>query len=163
MSQVMYEYIEDVPSKAEHLQHWLANQYDDDTISVNSGENLLSTPLTPPPRSNSRRTNGAPHLQKPWFHGAIPREAANALLAAHGLSDGLFLIRASASSTGDFVLSMTHGGQVKHFQITQRGGSPPWYAIEDGPCFPDISKLVDHYSNSADRLPAKLSCYCLKN
>ncbi|KAL5247465.1 hypothetical protein ACHWQZ_G019368 [Mnemiopsis leidyi] len=161
--EVMYEYIEDVPCKREHLQHWLTNQYDDDTISVNSDNMMMMTsPLTPPPRSNSRRPNTAPHLQKPWFHGCIPREAANSLLAAHGLTDGLFLVRSSASSSGDFVLSMTHGGQVKHFQITQRGGSPPWYAIEDGPCFPDINKLVDHYSASADRLPSKLSCYCLK-
>ncbi|XP_063693372.1 ras-associated and pleckstrin homology domains-containing protein 1-like isoform X2 [Bolinopsis microptera] len=159
--EVMYEYIEDVPSKTEHLQHWLANQYDDDTISVTS-DNMMATPLTPPPRSNSRRQIAAPHTQKPWFHGCIPREAANALLASHGLTDGLFLVRSSATSNGDFVLSMTFGGQVKHFQITQRGGSPPWFAIEDGPCFPDINKLVDHYSVSADRLPAKLSCYCLK-
>ena len=37
--QVVYEYIEDAPNKAEHLQHWLANvgQYDDDALSVTSG------------------------------------------------------------------------------------------------------------------------------
>ena len=102
------------------------------------------------------------HSSQPWYHGQIKREQANTLLSSHGLTDGLFLVRASSNSTADYVLSMSHDKQVKHFQITKRGGRPPWYAIEDGPAFPDLCKLVEHYSNAADRLPAKLSCYCIK-
>lgn len=31
--------------------------------------------------------------------------------------DGLFLVRDSSSSVGDFVLSVYHNGQINHFQI----------------------------------------------
>lgn len=55
--------------------------------------------------------------------------------------DGLFLVRNSSNcNTGDLVLSMTHSGQVKHFQITQRGGR---YIIN-----PRIKSFKDLYSSS---------------
>ena len=148
---IVYEAVPD-----NNVQHWLANHYDSDRMSVASSE-LLGSPLLP-----TTQPPGAGHSSQPWYHGQIKREQANTLLGMHGLTDGLFLVRGSSNSAADYVLSMSHDKQVKHFQITKRGGRPPWYAIEDGPAFPDLCKLVEHYSNAADRLPAKLSCYCIK-
>ncbi|KAL8164560.1 UNVERIFIED_CONTAM: hypothetical protein K2H54_053503 [Gekko kuhli] len=48
-----------------------------------------------------------------WYHGCLPRKEAESLLQ----EDGEFLIRDSRSSTGDYVLSCSWGGQALHFKI----------------------------------------------
>ncbi|XP_038640822.1 breast cancer anti-estrogen resistance protein 3 homolog isoform X2 [Scyliorhinus canicula] len=48
-----------------------------------------------------------------WFHGPIPRQAAEALIER----DGDFLIRESRSSPGDYVLSCTWKHEPLHFKI----------------------------------------------
>ncbi|XP_075758398.1 SH2 domain-containing protein 3A isoform X2 [Pelodiscus sinensis] len=48
-----------------------------------------------------------------WYHGCLPREEAESLLA----EDGDFLIRDSGSSRGDYVLSCRWRGETLHFKI----------------------------------------------
>ena len=41
-----------------------------------------------------------------WFHGALPEHKADALLAQHGMSNGLFLVRENRDK--QLTLSMAH-------------------------------------------------------
>ena len=54
---------------------------------------------------------------QPWFHGKINRRAAEFIISKNGNSDGLFLIRDSNFSLGDYVLSVSCGNQAFHFQV----------------------------------------------
>uniref|UniRef100_A0A8C8VGJ5 SH2 domain-containing protein n=1 Tax=Pelusios castaneus TaxID=367368 RepID=A0A8C8VGJ5_9SAUR len=48
-----------------------------------------------------------------WYHGSLPRQEAQALLA----SEGDFLVRESQGRPGEHVLSVLAGGQCRHFII----------------------------------------------
>ena len=56
-----------------------------------------------------------------WFHGKISREAAVRILGENGNTEGLFLVRESASAPGDLVLSIIHDFKPQHFRIYNRG------------------------------------------
>ncbi|XP_067086567.1 breast cancer anti-estrogen resistance protein 3 isoform X1 [Osmerus mordax] len=51
-----------------------------------------------------------------WYHGPLPRQAAEALLQR----DGDFLVRDSSSSPGSFVLTCQWRDAPQHFRITRR-------------------------------------------
>ena len=53
---------------------------------------------------------------QPWFHGKINRRAAEVVISKNGNGDGLFLLRDSTFSVGDYVLSMSSANQAYHFQ-----------------------------------------------
>lgn len=55
-----------------------------------------------------------------YFHGKISRVEAEGILSAR-LAEGLFLVRVSTSSPGDYVLSLVCSGQTLHFQIKSQG------------------------------------------
>ncbi|KAL7991678.1 hypothetical protein Chor_015934, partial [Crotalus horridus] len=57
------------------------------------------------------------HSSQPWFHHKISREEAHQLILRQGLVDGVFLVRDSQSNPRTFVLSLSHGLKIKHFQI----------------------------------------------
>ena len=54
---------------------------------------------------------------QPWFHGKINRRAAEFVISKNGNGDGLFLLRDSTFSDGDYVLSMSSANQAYHFQV----------------------------------------------
>ena len=56
-----------------------------------------------------------------WFHGNISRERATRVLQENGNWEGLFLVRESTSSPGDFVVSIIHDSKAKHFHIFNHG------------------------------------------
>ncbi|XP_048745066.2 tyrosine-protein kinase HTK16-like [Ostrea edulis] len=101
-----------------------------------------------------------------WYHGKIPREAAESILR-EGLaslqgelagSNGLYLIRDSTSSDKDFVVSVTHDAKVFHFQIKEVFDGH--YKLDEGPTTQGLEKLVAYYENGANGLITKLSRHC---
>ncbi|CAG0900338.1 unnamed protein product [Darwinula stevensoni] len=56
--------------------------------------------------------------KEPWFHGAISRKEAEALLK----HDGEFLVRESQGSGGQYVLTGMQGGQRKHLLLVDPEG-----------------------------------------
>jgi hypothetical protein len=54
-----------------------------------------------------------------WFHGNIARQEAEALFARMNYITGCFLVRASTSHPGDFVLSVCVGGQPHHYHVRE--------------------------------------------
>lgn len=52
-------------------------------------------------------------MDAPWYHGNIPRDAAEAHLCDAGLSEGLFLVRDSSLGPGNYALSMVYKGKVR--------------------------------------------------
>jgi hypothetical protein len=56
----------------------------------------------------------------PWFHGKISRQETEELL--HPRTDGLFLVRESTSSTGDYALSVCFDKEVVHYLIEYKSG-----------------------------------------
>uniref|UniRef100_A0ACB8G2A5 Growth factor receptor-bound protein 14 n=1 Tax=Sphaerodactylus townsendi TaxID=933632 RepID=A0ACB8G2A5_9SAUR len=67
-------------------------------------------------------SNIAIHSSQPWFHHKISRDEAHQLILRQGLVDGVFLVRDSQSNPKTFVLSLSHGLKIKHFQIVPDPG-----------------------------------------
>ena len=79
-----------------------------------------------------------------WFHPLrnVPtREEAEERLREHGFGEGLFLVRESTSSNGDFVLSVFHRSEVIHYQIRKRGDDA-FFSLAEG------TKVVLRHSTS---------------
>jgi len=78
-----------------------------------------------------------------WYHGGLGGKAAEKMLADVG-EEGAFLVRASNSKPGDFVLSVRTGseGRITHVMIRNRGGK---FDVGGGEKFGSLTELVDHY------------------
>ena len=96
-----------------------------------------------------------------WFHGRITRENSAHLLTTGpgGRREGLFLVRESLRTPGNFVLTMWARGQVHHFQIVGHGDC--WFSVDNGPLFQGLDELVHHYQIRSDGLPAQLHDFVL--
>ncbi len=69
-----------------------------------------------------------------WFHPAdkiSSREEAEVRLRQNGFSEGLFLVRESSSSEGDFVLSVVHASKAIHYQIRRRGEEDAFFSLAE--------------------------------
>ncbi|KAJ8976560.1 hypothetical protein NQ317_014213 [Molorchus minor] len=86
-----------------------------------------------------------------WYHGKITREEAENVLMQDGRKNGLFLVRDSSSSTGDYVLSVFYNEQVSHFQI-RRHIHDAFFSIDECSKFHGLEILIEHYSNSPNAL-----------
>ncbi|XP_008468361.1 tyrosine-protein kinase Shark [Diaphorina citri] len=65
-----------------------------------------------------------------WYHGKLTREdAERILLAEQHQEDGLFLVRQSNTSAGDYGLSVLYQGEVVHYQI-RRHGEDAFFSVE---------------------------------
>ncbi len=88
--------------------------------------------------ATSASTNTTAAAAYSWFHAdAASREAAEARLTA-ARAEGSFLVRASASHPGDYVLSVRSAGRCAHYHI--RSG-------------PDGSVQLDGFSQRFASLP----------
>ncbi|XP_075535925.1 SH2 ankyrin repeat kinase isoform X2 [Dermacentor variabilis] len=75
-----------------------------------------------------------------WFHATLDRASAERLLLPQG-EDGLFLVRPSGSSPGDFALSVAEGGQVLHLQV-HRHREDAFFSVNGGPVVHGLEELV---------------------
>ena len=66
-----------------------------------------------------------------WFHGVMGREEAESALKEHGFAEGLFLVRESSTSLGDFVLSVVHDNDVIHYQIRRRQDQDGLFSLSE--------------------------------
>ncbi|XP_074857335.1 growth factor receptor-bound protein 14 isoform X2 [Carettochelys insculpta] len=117
-----------------------------------------------PNTSQSAPSSVAIHRTQLWFHHKISRDEAQQLILQQGLVDGVFLIRDSQSNPKTFVLSMSHGLKIKHFQIVPlEDDGKPFYTLDDGHTrFTDLIQLVEFYQLNKGVLPCKLKHYCAR-
>nr|XP_020846736.1 growth factor receptor-bound protein 14 isoform X2 [Phascolarctos cinereus] len=115
-----------------------------------------------PTASQSSSTNLAIHRAQPWFHHRISRDEAQRLIIQQGLVDGVFLVRDSQSNPKTFVLSLSHGQKIKHFQIIPlEDDGEMFHTLDDGHTrFTDLIQLVEFYQLNKGVLPCKLKHYC---
>ncbi|XP_040532779.1 growth factor receptor-bound protein 14 isoform X1 [Gallus gallus] len=109
-------------------------------------------------------SNMAIHRSQSWFHHKISRDEAQRLILQHGLVDGVFLVRDSQSNPKTFVLSLSHGLKIKHFQIVPlEDDGKLFYTLDDGQTrFTDLIQLVEFYQLNKGVLPCKLKHYCAR-
>ena len=69
--------------------------------------------------------------RRDWFHGSMGREEAESVLKEHGFTEGLFLVRESSTSLGDFVLSVVHDNDVIHYQIRRRQDQDGLFSLSE--------------------------------
>ncbi|XP_072468271.1 growth factor receptor-bound protein 14 isoform X2 [Notamacropus eugenii] len=115
-----------------------------------------------PTASQSSSANLAIHRAQPWFHHRISRDEAQRLIIQQGLVDGVFLVRDSQSNPKTFVLSLSHGQKIKHFQIIPlEDDGEMFHTLDDGHTrFTDLIQLVEFYQLNKGVLPCKLKHYC---
>uniref|UniRef100_A0A6I8PMD8 Growth factor receptor-bound protein 14 n=1 Tax=Ornithorhynchus anatinus TaxID=9258 RepID=A0A6I8PMD8_ORNAN len=115
-----------------------------------------------PTASQTSSSNIAIHRSQAWFHHKISRDEAQKLILQQGLVDGLFLVRDSQSNPKTFVLSLSHGQKIKHFQIIPlEDEGEMFHTLDDGHTrFTDLIQLVEFYQLNKGVLPCKLKHYC---
>lgn len=107
------------------------------------------------------------HITQPWFHSGMTRDQATQLVSKHGTVDGVFLVRDSRTTSGQFVLTFKCGGKVFHMIIVpvtdpQRGGV--FYSLDAGATkFYDLLQLVEFYQLNAGCLPTRLTHYLVES
>lgn len=76
-----------------------------------------------------------------WFHDGINGREAEVLIMSKG-QDGSYLVRTSAHSPGDYVLSTRVGDEISHVKIRYRENM---FDMGGGPQFRSLSDLIEHY------------------
>ncbi|XP_064393377.1 1-phosphatidylinositol 4,5-bisphosphate phosphodiesterase gamma-1-like [Halichondria panicea] len=96
------------------------------------------------------------HLKEKWFHGKLAsgRPDAERLLADYQSVNGSFLVRESATFTGDYSLSFARDQKYNHCRIHTKaeGGRTKYYLIENV-CFDSIFDLIEHYRSNPLKSP----------
>uniref|UniRef100_A0A182SMW5 Tyrosine-protein kinase n=1 Tax=Anopheles maculatus TaxID=74869 RepID=A0A182SMW5_9DIPT len=93
-----------------------------------------------------------------WFHGKISREDAEEILRREG-SEGVFLVRESSSSDGDYVLSVLFKGEVIHYAI-RRHGDDAFFSIQDHTPIHGLDSLIEHFQKDKGSLVTRLQVIC---
>ncbi|XP_035896870.1 tyrosine-protein kinase Shark isoform X1 [Anopheles stephensi] len=93
-----------------------------------------------------------------WFHGKISREDAEDILRREG-SEGVFLVRESSSSDGDYVLSVLFKGEVIHYAI-RRHGDDAFFSIQDHTPIHGLDSLIEHFQKDKGSLVTRLQVIC---
>lgn len=75
-----------------------------------------------------------------WYHGDVSRGVAEAQLK--GAPPGIFFVRDSSSSEGDFVMSVSEADRVSHYIIQRKGKNI--YRMGDRDFF-DLVEIIDFY------------------
>lgn len=89
-----------------------------------------------------------------YYHGPLDRSQALERIQAHGLADGVFLVRTSPHKPRVYVLSMAASASVYNFEIQTKSEN---LYIDDGPYFTALEMLIEHYMKYEDGLPTKLT------
>uniref|UniRef100_A0A8C4NIM6 NCK adaptor protein 2 n=1 Tax=Eptatretus burgeri TaxID=7764 RepID=A0A8C4NIM6_EPTBU len=80
---------------------------------------------------------------RPWYHGRMSRQQAEALLNERG-QDGDFIVRDSESSPNDFSISLKASRKNKHFKVQSQDGI---FFIGQRQ-FASLDTLVEHYKKA---------------
>ena len=80
-----------------------------------------------------------------WFCSSISREKADECLKSQ--RSGTFMVRQSQKRVGEYSLSVSHDGTVKHFRVDSRRESRQRYQLYGARrSFSSLVALVDYYS-----------------
>lgn len=91
------------------------------------------------------------HSLMPWFHGAISGQKAVQQLQSK--ERGLFLVRESVRHPGDYVLCVSHDGDVIHYRICHQDGE---LSIDLTQKFCNLIDLIEYYTAHQGVLATKL-------
>ncbi|XP_046855317.1 growth factor receptor-bound protein 2-like [Xenia sp. Carnegie-2017] len=80
-----------------------------------------------------------------WYHGKISRSSAEELLMRQNI-DGVFLIRESERSPGDFSLSVRYNNAVQHFKVLRDGSGKYFLWVVK---FNSLNELVEYHRTSS--------------
>ncbi|XP_055313985.1 tyrosine-protein kinase Shark isoform X3 [Sitodiplosis mosellana] len=89
-----------------------------------------------------------------WYHRGLTREQAEDRLKESGIN-GVFLVRDSNTSPGDYVLSVLNNNEVFHYQI-RRHGEDAFFSIDDQTPVHGLDELIEQYRESWDGLVTQL-------
>uniref|UniRef100_UPI003AABF188 adapter molecule crk-like isoform X3 n=1 Tax=Centroberyx gerrardi TaxID=166262 RepID=UPI003AABF188 len=92
-----------------------------------------------------------------WYWGRLSRQEAVSLL--QGQRHGVFLVRDSITSPGDYVLSVSENSKVSHYIINNTNPIPPY---DPAPCFPSPGLGPPRFrigDQEFEALPALLEFY----
>uniref|UniRef100_A0A1B6MKK1 SH2 domain-containing protein n=2 Tax=Graphocephala atropunctata TaxID=36148 RepID=A0A1B6MKK1_9HEMI len=107
------------------------------------------------------------HITQPWFHSGMTRDQATQLVNKHGTVDGVFLVRDSRTTAGQYVLTFKCGGKVFHMiivPVTDPGKGGVFYSLDNGATkFYDLLQLVEFYQLNAGCLPTRLTHYLVES
>ena len=108
------------------------------------------------------QTSGAsalPDGETPFFHGAIKKGAADALLSADdGLSDaGKFLIRSKGDSVTDFILSVVYKGAATHHTLVRDGEGEEFKLNKQPTGASTMADLIEKYRSKQPKWPVPLT------
>lgn len=95
-----------------------------------------------------------------WYYGRVSRVDAERILEASGMVDGSFLLRDSLTTTGEYVLSLCHGGGCFHYLISRYPDGS--IAIQDGTKFDNPIDLVQYHAKKVDGLLTVLVHPCCR-
>lgn len=79
-----------------------------------------------------------------WYHGSLSGRDAEVYLMSKG-QDGSYLVRSSAHSPGNYVLSTRVVDEVSHVIIRHDTDS---FDMGGGPGFPSLNDLIEHYKKN---------------
>ena len=102
--------------------------------------------------------SGLDPSDEPWCHGRISRTQAIEILRSKGMVDGLFLVRDSLATTGEYTLTIANNGRPYHYRIARQGDGS--LAIEDGKRFPGPVELLQYHTTKLDGLLTTLRTPC---
>lgn len=89
------------------------------------------------------------HITALWLH-FFRRFRAEYILKNSNKQDGLFLIRRSRECFYTYIISLYHGGDIKHFKIKKnRSEKSTTFALESDKSrpFSSLSLLIEHYKH----------------
>ncbi|XP_056429663.1 megakaryocyte-associated tyrosine-protein kinase isoform X2 [Hyla sarda] len=87
----------------------------------------------------------------PWFHGSISGHQAVQQLQSK--EEGAFLLRESVRHPGDYVLCVSHNGEVIHYRICYQDGK---LSIDLKKTFSNLIDLIEYYMVNQGVLATKL-------
>jgi hypothetical protein len=86
----------------------------------------------------------------PWFYEESSKKVSQKALENGLFKDGLFLVRASKSQPGEFMLVLCYAGAPHNYRIkmTDDNCTEPRFSLDSSRSFPSLSALLQFYANS---------------
>ncbi|XP_069104471.1 tyrosine-protein kinase HTK16-like [Argopecten irradians] len=96
--------------------------------------------------------------QENWLHPDLDRQQACQLLDSYHKTDGLFLVRKSRRNVNFHVITFCFKKNYYNFEVKVKDYKNKLvYYIDNGPLFPSLERLIDHYMRQADGLTTRLT------